>query len=71
MVLVRNYGFSLRLVLFLLTAPVIRLGGAIKVILRQVVKNTGHWIAYLAGIVCGVIDGKRNPTSQDRDRFDK
>lgn len=71
MVLVRNYGFSPRLVFFLLTAPLIRLACAIKTIFGQTVKSSGHWIVYIGGIACGLINGARNPTGSDRDRFEK
>lgn len=65
MVLVRNYGFSLRLVLFLLTAPVIRLGEAACEISRQAFKSIGHWAAYVLGMGRGIHDGRKNSTAHD------
>ena len=71
MVLVRNYGFSARLILFFITVPAIRFWSAVRTILRQSVKGAGHWVAYVGGIACGVVDGLRNPTRKDKDRFEK
>jgi GT2 family glycosyltransferase len=69
MLLVRNYGVSVRLLLFLLTAPVLRLGQSGYGACLCVVKHLGHWAAYLCGIVMGVVEGFRHPVEKDKDRF--
>lgn len=64
--LVRNYGLSLRLILFFLTTPPWRTACAVGRILRWGGSQLGHVAAYVAGMVWGVWLGIRNPTKNDR-----
>lgn len=66
MLLVRNYGFSLRLLLFLLTAPWVRLCEELAPVLRLWITSCGHWMAYLVGMAAGFVTGLRNPARKDR-----
>jgi glycosyltransferase involved in cell wall biosynthesis len=69
MLLVRHYGRSPRLALYLLTAPLIGLCSATAQALGSVARAYGHWAAYVAGIARGVADGLRHPVRADRERF--
>lgn len=63
--LVRNYGMSHRLLLFLLTAPWVKLGGALLRIGRAVISGLGHAASYVAGMAAGVVAGLKNPIDSD------
>ncbi len=65
MLLVRNYGLSLRLLLYLLTAPWIRFWELTWPVLRLWFTNYGHFGAYLAGTVTGFIAGLKHPVRYD------
>ena len=65
MLIVRNYGVSYRLFLFLLTAPMVKLFEATVKSGRAVFKAYGHAVAYLLGTIKGVVDGIRNPVRKD------
>lgn len=67
--LVRNYGLSIRLLLFFITAPVIRVLSATWKALRGAATHYCHAAAYVAGMLNGIIVGIRNPVSGDADRF--
>ena len=69
MLIVRNYGVSVRLLMFLLTAPVIQSGQAVIKAARGVIQSVGHLLAYLAGMVKGFVDGVRYPVSGDVKRY--
>jgi GT2 family glycosyltransferase len=71
MLLVRNYGLSTRLAVFLATAPVIQLWQAVRQMAGSIVQAAGHLAAYLAGMARGVVDGVRHPVSDDRRRYDE
>ncbi len=64
MLLARNYGISVRLLLFLLTAPWIRLWEETIPVLRLLFTSYGHWAAYLVGMVVGLIVGIKHPANQ-------
>jgi GT2 family glycosyltransferase len=64
--LVRNYGRSARLPLFLLTAPWIRGWEALCASALCCLKQAGHYAAYLAGIAAGLVVGARNQAERDR-----
>jgi GT2 family glycosyltransferase len=65
MLIVRNYGLSVRLIMFLLTAPLIRLAVTVARIIKSAFQACGHFAAYLAGIVSGIVTGVRNPPPRD------
>jgi GT2 family glycosyltransferase len=69
MLLVRNYGFSMRLVMFCLTAPWLAVGKAVVKMGRCMVQAVGHLGAYLVGMVMGIIDGLRNPVGKDKEQL--
>lgn len=68
LLLVRNYGVSVRLVLFLLTAPWAMLARATGQGLRGLFTAYGHAAAYVAGACKGVVDGVRNPVVKKAQR---
>jgi len=65
----RNYGVSLRLVIFLLTAPLRRFARATLLLARAAVTVYGHAVAYTAGMFNGIAEGVRNPVAADPGRF--
>ena len=69
LMLVRNYGFSSRTVLFLLTAPARYAASAAWQTARHAVTRFGHAAAYTLGVLKGIVDGVRNPVGRDADRF--
>lgn len=71
MLLVRNYGFSSRLILFCLTAPWLQAGKAVSKAARCLFQCSGHFAAYLVGVVKGIVDGVRNPISRDKENYDR
>ncbi|MBN2301150.1 MAG: glycosyltransferase [Lentisphaerae bacterium] len=66
MLLVRNYGFSTKLLLFLVTAPFVHFGKATIATCRNTVTNFGHVAAYIAGMIKGVVVGIRKPVARAR-----
>jgi GT2 family glycosyltransferase len=70
MLLVRNYGFSIRLLLFLVTSPFIQCWDIVTGTILKFIASFGHAAAYVAGMIVGVGAGLRNPVKQDRNRFD-
>jgi GT2 family glycosyltransferase len=64
--LVRHYGRSARLPLFLLTAPWIRGWETLRTSALYCLKQAGHFAAYLTGIAAGLVVGLRNPAGRDR-----
>jgi GT2 family glycosyltransferase len=69
--LVRNYGVSLRLILFLCVAPVLKTWDALSAVCRQASRSVGHAAAYLGGVLWGIVAGIRCPTRLDRKRFEE
>jgi hypothetical protein len=68
--LVRHFGNSLRLALFFLTAPFIQGWRGIVKVVRCCVQAIGHFAAYVAGMVVGVVLGIRSPVSSDKERWE-
>ena len=69
--LVRNYGVSIRLIFFFLTAPLIQLFQALRHIGQSVITGFGHAVAFIAGMIVGVVEGGRNSIKNDRQKYDK
>ncbi len=65
MTLVRNDGVSVRLVVYLLTAPWIRLWQALWEIGCQCKTSLGHWVAHGVGIIVGLFMGWCHPPRRD------
>jgi len=65
LLLVRNYGLSLRLAMFVLTAPFVCLWSALVKSVRCGYTAVGHAVAYVAGMVKGIVDGVRHPVKND------
>jgi GT2 family glycosyltransferase len=68
--LVRNYGLSLRLLLFLSGVPFVKIWQILRELYKQAVKSMAHAGAYAFGVLRGLYEGVRNPVKQDRERFD-
>jgi GT2 family glycosyltransferase len=68
--LVRNYGLSLRLILFLCVAPVLKAGDVLSALCRQAARSAGHAAAYLGGVVWGIGVGLRYPVKSDRKQLE-
>jgi GT2 family glycosyltransferase len=71
MLLVRNYGFSSRLVMYCLTTPCLKAGQAIMKVSHCVVQAAVHFAAYLLGMMKGIVDGVRHPLSRDKENYDR
>jgi GT2 family glycosyltransferase len=69
--LVRNYGLSLRLLLFLLTGPLVRLCRAAVGTCHAAMTCFGHAAAYVIGCLYGVGDGLRHPVGDDVDEYNR
>jgi GT2 family glycosyltransferase len=69
--LVRNYGLSLRLLLFLLTGPFIQIYKAIVGTCHAALSSFGHAAAYVIGSIYGVAHGLRHPVDHDVEEYNK
>jgi GT2 family glycosyltransferase len=70
MLLVRNYGLSIRLVLFLITSPVFRVFQVLVPTIRFFLRSTVHALSYMSGVLLGVVVGIRHPVKEDMMRFE-